>query len=327
VQPPKTTIEPDPVAVGPTAGYPKEEENSIVCYCYRLTTKMLREAHRKCGSLKGVEEATRAGTGCCGCKVMLQSLFGEIPTSANHANENPIIGSTCKKPGNRVMKGFIVASGGLQSSVYSSNGVAPALGACEANSNIEWLLLDHRAQLVARGTKQLQTNETFSFHTRDLKLPDPFFGIFVMAFDRSNYGGARFNIYWGNNHGITSTHENSATGRPRLILPVAVDKRFISGPNTIYAALYNPHDASIPFTIAVTDLDTNETITWRSELAPYNSSWINANEYLFKPALVQNPQGRFCMSVVTDGLDMHRAIVMYLFFHNRETDIWTANHL
>src|SRR5262245_28914332 len=110
-------------------------EDSIVCYCYRLTTRMLRESYARCGSLAGVEQETRAGTGCTGCKVLLYSIFGEKPTD-HYQQQNPdlMLPSSCKRPGNRLMKGFTIANEGLESSVFASNGAAPQLGDCDLDT-------------------------------------------------------------------------------------------------------------------------------------------------------------------------------------------------
>ena len=159
---------------------------------------MLREAYRKCGSVKGVEESTRAGTACTGCKVMLHSLFGEAPSNHYEKHETPQFGTTCKKPGSRIMKGFVLALGdSMQSTIYSSNGIAPQLGSCDADTKIEWHLLNHRGESVRNGQQMLRTNETFVFRTTEHALPNPFFGIFLLAFERANYGASRFNLYWG----------------------------------------------------------------------------------------------------------------------------------
>jgi bacterioferritin-associated ferredoxin len=302
------------------------EEDSLVCYCHRLTTGMLKSVHAKLGSLKAVEDATGAGKACTGCKVILQSLFGEAASDDYHLDESPVVGSTCKKPGNRLMKGFIVADGNLESTVYSSNGIAPQLGNCDADTPIEYLLLDHRGVPVLHRKSTLKTNQTFVFDTRKEDFPRPFYGQFMLIFGRSNYGASRFNIYWGNKNSVSATHENSNTGRPRVVLPLAVDRKFLAGSSKIHLGLMNPHQATIKFSITARDLDTQGEITWETELPQYCSMWVNASDYLFKPALEARPDSRFVIEV-RSKTDMHNAISVYFFLHNQENDLWTVNHL
>src|SRR5207245_437917 len=118
--------------------------NSIVCYCYRKTVRDLKEAYATCGSLKGVEDATRAGTACSGCKVILQSLFGEAPSDANAPFMETTVGTSCSKPGRRIMKGFFIHDENLHSKVFSSNAVAPQLGNCDTTTEAEYTLVDHK---------------------------------------------------------------------------------------------------------------------------------------------------------------------------------------
>jgi hypothetical protein len=300
--------------------------DALVCYCHRLTTGMLKAAYAKLGSLKAVEEATGAGNACTGCKVILHSLFGEAASDHYNLAQAPVVGSTCKKPGNRIMKGFIVANDELESTVYSSNGVAPQFSDCDADTEIEYLLLDHRGQPVLHRKSALKTNETFVFDTRKENFPRPLYGQFLLVFGRSNYGASRFNIHWGNTRSSSSTHENSDTGRPRVILPLPVDRGFLEGNSAIYLGIMNPHQGTIPFSLSVRDLDSPGEMKWQTELPPFCSTWIPANDHLFKPAIDAHPEGRYVLEVSALA-DMYRALSVYFFLHNKETDLWTVNHL
>jgi hypothetical protein len=317
---------PEPQNSGTNTAQSVTDEDSLVCYCRRLTTGMLKSMHSKLGSLKAVEDATGAGKSCGGCKVILQALFREAASNDYNLEESPLVGSACKKPGNRLMKGFIVADGNLESTVYSSNGIAPQLGACDADTPIEYLLLDHRGVPLLHRQGILKTNQTFVFDTRKEELPRPFYGQFMLIFGRSNYGASRFNIYWGNKNSVSATHENSSTGRPRVILPLAVDKRFLAGSSKIYLGLMNPHQAAIKFSITARDLDAQGEMVWESELPQFCSTWIDASSHLFKPALDTRPDARFVIEVKSKT-DMHHAISVYFFLHNQESDLWTVNHL
>jgi hypothetical protein len=316
----------EPAKSDPAMAQCATAEDSLVCYCRRLTTGMLKSVYAKLGSLKAVEDATGAGKSCAGCKVILQALFGEAATDDYDLEESPIVGSACKKPGSRLMKGFIVADGNVESTVYSSNGIAPQLGNCDAETPIEYLLLDHRGVPLLHRTSILKTNQTFVFDTRKEEIPRPFYGQFMLVFGRSNYGASRFNIYWGNKNSVSATHENSNTGRPRVILPIAVDKRFLAGASRIYLGLMNPHQVAIKFSIAARDLDAQGEIVWDGELPQYCSTWINASDHLFKTALDARPDSRFVVEV-RSKTDMHHAISVYFFLHNQEKDLWTVNHL
>lgn len=308
----------------------EDSDDSMVCYCYRLTTRQLREAYAECGSLSELEKKTRAGTGCSGCKVILHALFNEKPSEAyqNAIDNTAVVGSACKKPGHRIMKGFVVANNPLQSIVYSSNAVAPQFGECDGSAKIEYLLLDQRGAPVIHRTQDLATNETFVFDTSKENLPNPFVGMFILVYDRSNLGASRFNIYWGNqDSALSATHENSTTGRPHVFLPIIVTKEFLSGPNTLYIGLMNPHQKTVPMMVSLLDIDTGQEIGWESELLPFNSMWINTNEQLFPQAFHHRPNGRFVIRMVSGNLDRDSAITFYHFMHNKITDLWTAQHL
>jgi hypothetical protein len=304
-------------------------EDSIVCYCYRLTTGDLKRSYKACGSLKGVEAATRAGTGCKGCKVILHSLFGETPTeSADQQYTNPLIGTACAKPGNRIMKGLVIADGELESTIYSSNAVAPQLGECDSSTPIEYALVDHRGKPVLVRQGFLKTNETFVFDTRQEDIPRPFYGMFFLSINRSNFGASRFNIYWSNGKSITATHENADTGRPICFLPFFIDQRFIDRSNEVYVAILNPHTDPIAFRLTIEDVDGNsEPLEWHATMDRYSTTWLPMNTLFFDLALKHNPLGRFSCKIHALGPHAGKAMTVYFFMRNKATNIWTVNHL
>ena len=304
-----------------------DSEDAMVCYCYRMKLSQVKEAYKRCGSLTKLQESTKVGLGCGGCGVVLHSMFGEKISDLNQLDRRPTHGSLCSKPGTRVMKGFIVADGKLESSVYSSNAVAPQLGDCDTTMTVNYALVDHRGVPVIARTTTIKKNEVFVFDTRKENLPRPFYGSFIYGLGRSNYGAARFNIYWSNGVSTTSTHENGDPGRVRVFLPVPVDQRFLNGNTGIYLGCMNPHPEKVPYSITVMDLNGSEAMRYESYLDPFGSTWINANEFLYGPALKRNPGGKYVLKTESGNLKAARAMVEYMFFHNRETDVWTSNHL
>jgi hypothetical protein len=259
--------------------------------------------------------------------VILNSLFNEEVSDPNNLNTTPTIGSSCVKPGQRTMKGFIVADGTLESRVCSSNAVAPQLGDCDSTTSASYALVDHEGKLVLERQVTLRTNETFSFDTRNENLPRPFYGMFLLTFERSNYGASRFNIYWSNGTSTASTHENASTGRLRVFIPILVDQRFIDGDSSIFLALMNPHGTALPFQLAAYNPDTGDEVCWESSLAPHGSTWIDATKDLYSAALKKFPKGKFVLRIVTCSGDFYSAITAYFFIYNKKTNSWTSNHL
>ena len=302
-------------------------EDSIVCYCYRLTTGDLKKAYKKYGSLKMVEEVTKAGTECTGCKVILKSLFGEDASDHYQAHMTPSTGTSCVKPGQHTQKAFIIADEHLESTVYSSNAVAPQLGDCSTKGEIEYALLDHKGVPVLMQKEIIDTNQTFVFDTRKVNIPRPFYGLFLLSYSRSNMAASRFNVHWSNGKSTTSTHENHASGRPRIFVPLMVTEEFLNGPNVIHISIYNPHHKTAPCKLTVFEVDTREEISWNTTFPSYTSAWINANEALFRTAIKRNPKGRWILKIESLNMDEHSALCVYFFMHNRKIDSWSCNHL
>lgn len=308
---------------------PKGAADPTVCFCYRLTVSQLKESYQRCGSLRAVQDETRAGTACGGCRIILESLFKEKPDEINNlekiaADPNATL---CFRPGNRVMKGFIVADGQLESTVYSSNAVPPQFGDCNSTMEVAYALLDHRGQVVLHNQEVLATNQTFIFNTKDHQLPRPFYGLFLYAIGRGNYGSSRFNICWSNGKSTTSTHELAGTGRVDVVIPVVVTNEFVKGPNTYYLALSNPQERALTFTVSVFEVDSQEEFNWSCKLPPNGVTWLNANDELFSEALAQRPNGKFVLRILSSLTEVNTAISVNFFLHNKATDIWTCNHI
>lgn len=302
--------------------------DAMVCYCYRLTTNKLREEYMRLGSLAEVERCTRAGTACMGCKIILRSLFNEEPSgTVDQQAIAPTAGTACIKPGQTIMKGFIVADGSLESRVFSSNGVAPQLGICDASTPISWALLNHAGNPILTGEEILETNGTFVFDTRQYDFPRPFVGMFWLGFGRGNYGGSRFNVQWSNGRSVTSTHEVGSSGRPRVILPVIVDKAFLAGPSQIYLGLCNPHDHQLNFSIVIFSVEDGREFSFRGTLGPRQSYLVDANQNLYSIAMGQLGEGRYAVRIDAEDLNPQAAVTIYFFIHHKELDSWTANHL
>lgn len=304
------------------------QEDAMVCYCYKQTTSDLKAAYAKYGSLCEVEKHTKVGTKCMGCKVLLRSIFNEEPSDSTNIDAlAPKVGTSCVKPGNRVMTGFLVANGDLESTVYSSNGVAPQLGDCDSTTQIAYVVYNHCGVPIIQKQETFRTNETFVFNTRDYELPRPFNGLFELHIGRANYGGSRFNVQWSNGFSTASTHEVGSSGRPRVFVPIIVDKRFLEGETTLYVALCNSHQRPVSFKLTIYDVDDGRSITIPAALDPKGTSFINATENIYRPVFERLGPGRFVMKVETDSLDLHGAITVFFFMHHRGLNTWTANHL
>src|SRR5262245_4078404 len=214
-----------------------DAEDATVCYCYRLTVRQLKEAYDRFGSRASVGGETRGGTGCGGGRVMLHSLLGEMPSDPNAAHLGSEIGSSCFKPGQLLMKGFIIADDELESTAIASNIVAPQLGTCDSTTDYEYWVYDRNGGLVLHRTATMPTNATFTFDTRRESLPRPFHGMISFRLDRKNQGASRVNINWSNGYSTTATHELGSTGRLRNFLPFLLDERFLDGRSELFLAL------------------------------------------------------------------------------------------
>ncbi len=302
--------------------------DSIVCFCYQQTAAALLAAYRKEGSVAGVQKLTRAGTACGGCRVMLESMFGQTPEEINEFGTGGIPGATaCVKPGARVMKCFIAADDRLESTVFSSNAVPPQLIDCDSTIPIEYALLNSEGKAVLHRKEIIKTNQTFVFDTRREALPRPFYGMFLYLLGRSNYGASRFNVAWSNERSMTSTHENSSTGRPNVVLPILADDRFLAGVNEVYAAMQNPHGVPLQVFLRIFDVNTNAAVEHELTLAPGATRWLDVNRELYASALRQLPGATVAIRMYTAKLELDFAPTMYFFLHNRTTGIWSSNHL
>lgn len=299
-----------------------------VCYCYNLTRGDLLASHRKHGSLAGVQADTRAGTKCGGCRLMLESLFGEMPGDMYAGRGNPATNSHfCVQPGSVLMKGFVVANHELDTTVFASNGVPPQFGVQDTTVPIEYALLDQNGKVVLGRRFEWKTHETFRFDTREENLPRPLYGTFLFHIGRGNYGASRFNCVWTNGVSSCATHEINHSGRPTVALPLFADREFLAGPNTIYLAIQNPHPRPMNIRIRMFDEGNRDLSELVFPLAPGRTEWVNASRECYGPALEKHPRARAALAVRNHPVDFDLAPTTYFFFHNRNTGIWTVNHL
>ncbi|MDB6137758.1 MAG: hypothetical protein JWO94_830 [Verrucomicrobiaceae bacterium] len=328
--------------------------DGIVCFCYRKTLADLQRAMTTHGSLAAMQEATSAGMACGGCRALLQHHFGEAPAEIYDFSADVRQGATaCVKPGNRTMKGFIASTSLLESHVFSSNAVPLQLGACEADLNVEFAIYNHLGRPIYSRSHRIRSGETFHFDTARANLPRPFYGMATYSLDRQNYGASRFNVHWYTKESSSSTHENSATGHPDVMMPLAFDERFLNGPSTVFLALQNPHVGvrDIVFRVYRQDdgnlyddvgIELPARSGWQRVLGrrrrtavettrklPYmGTMWVNVNEEFIIPAReVLGGDTPLLLRIYTPGPTIHKAPSIYFFFHHRPTNIWSANHL
>ncbi|MEO6096906.1 MAG: (2Fe-2S)-binding protein [Fibrobacteria bacterium] len=297
----------------------------IVCYCFNRTSKQLRDAHARLGSLPEVQKETRAGTKCGGCRMILESMFDENPDeilSLGQGGRN-----VCVRPGSTLMKGFVAADHRLDTVVYSSNGVPPQFDGQDMSLPLEYMLLDSSGNPVLHRTARLESNETFCFDTRKENLPRPLYGMFLLRLGRANYGAGRFNTVWTNGVSACTTHEINDSGRPCSVLPVPVDDAFLRGPNSIFLAMQNPHDWPIRLRLEAVDANGAVLACLHRELPPRNSQWLNVLKEVFRPLLAEHAGARLTLRIQSEPRRMDMAATLYFFLHNLETDIWSANHL
>lgn len=321
-------------------------QDSMVCFCYRKTLGALRSAYEQHGTLSKMQEATRVGMQCGGCRALLQHHFGEAPTEISDLSEDDHRGATvCVKPGNRVMKCFIASSSLLESRAFSCNAVPLQLGVCDASMTAEFTIYNHLGRPLINRREHIPTGGTFVFDTEKERLPRPFYGMIAYKLERSNYGASRLNVAWHAGHSTTSTHENFSTGRPDVVLPVPVDRRFLEGPNEVYLAVQNPHSRPREVLFRVFRLDggaiygdlrspapegkTNPSgaVEFSRVLPPLGTAWINASEEFYAPALRVLGDTPLVLRIYAPGVGIHEAPSTYFFLYHREERIWSANHL
>lgn len=321
-----------------------DRHTSTVCFCFRKSLADLRADYTTYGSLARMQDATRVGMQCGGCRALLHHHFGETPVEISDLSHDDQRGATvCVKPGNRVMKCFIASSSLLESRAFSSNAVPLQLGECDSSMTAEFTLYNHLGKPIMTRRQPLATGETFSFDTALERLPRPFYGMIAYRLERKNYGASRLNVAWHSGDSMTSTHENFSTGRPDVVLPVPVDDVFLNGPNDIYLAVQNPHSKPREIVFRLFQLsggniyeDLAPTVAgvppkdgameFRRVLPPLGTDWIHASREFYTPAL-KLLKGPLALRIYTPGVDIHQAPSTYFFLHHREQNIWSSNHL
>jgi bacterioferritin-associated ferredoxin len=305
----------------------KASSDSVVCYCYNRTSQQLREAHARLGNLSDVQKETRAGTKCGGCRLVLESLFGENPDEILRLKGTGGDRNICARPGHLLMKGFVAADHRLDTVVYASNGAPPQFADQDLKMPVEYMLVDSSGRPVIHRSTVIGTNETFCFDTREENLPRPLYGMFLFRIGRANYGGARFNSVWTNGISACSTHEINDSGRPSVVLPIPVDAAFQRGPNSIHLAMQNPHDWPIRLLLQVFDASGREMDRRLQDMAPHTTRWLDVSKDVYAPILAAYPDRSLSMRIESDPVRMEFSPTLYFFLRNLNTDIWTANHL
>ncbi|MDB5104283.1 MAG: hypothetical protein JWP91_1972 [Fibrobacteres bacterium] len=303
-------------------------KDSVVCYCFNKTRGDLDASYKRCGSLAGVQAETRVGTNCGGCRLLLESMFGEAPGDILAMRGSPLTNSRfCVKPGTRIMKGFVAADHELDTLIYASNGVPPQFGNQDTTIPVEYALLDANGRRVTGRRFEWRTGETFCFDTSKVDIPRPLYGMFLFQIGRENYGASRFNLVWTNGVSSCSTHEVNDSGRPSVVLPLFADRAFLEGPNRVFVSVQNPHPRPIRLLFSLFDEANRPIAEFPIALDPGSTRWLDVNREFYGPALARAPSARVAMRIASDPVDVSQSPTIYFFFHNRNTGIWTANHL
>jgi bacterioferritin-associated ferredoxin len=138
----------------------KTLSDSIVCYCFNRSSSQLKEAYERLGSLGEVQRETKVGSHCGGCRMILESMFGENPEEILNLKPNAGDRNICVKQGVRLMKGLVIANHRLDTVVYSSNGVPPQFAEQEISMPVEYMLLDMAGKPLLHRSITLKSNET-----------------------------------------------------------------------------------------------------------------------------------------------------------------------
>lgn len=327
--------------------------DAMVCFCYRKTLGDLKALQGELGTLEAIQEKTKVGMGCGGCRPLLHHHFGTETKELADFTLKESDATLCVKPGNRVMKAFIASSSLLESRLFSSNGVPLQLGDCDSGMTINLAIYSATGKMIYSREQALVTGETFVFDTMRAGLPRPFYGMVAYTIQRQNYGGGRLNVAWYSGDSVTSTHENHFTGRPDVVLPVPVDQAFLKGPNDLYLAVLNPHSRPSKVVFRLFDFDQGDlyndleppapekksslfskkqtsgvkTLEFTRTLGASCTQWIDAVKEFYGPALEAFGGGRVGLRIYSPGYSIETAPVVYFFFHHRKENVWSANHL
>jgi hypothetical protein len=311
----------------------------IICFCYRKSLADLQQGVQTHGSLERMQDAMRVGLACGGCRAMLHHHFGGGLTEINDFSVQAG-GTTCMKPGNRTMKGFIGSSSLFESHIYSCNAVPLQLGECDATTAAEFVIYNHDGKPIYSRPHRVKSGGTFHFDTARARLPRPFFGMATLTLERKNLGSSRFNVSWYGKESSTSTHENISTGRPDVVLPVVFDERFMKGPNDVYLAVQNPHHQAMEVTFRVFQMngqniyagesedDHKTAVEWTRTLPSMGTLWCHVQrEFILPAAQSLGTASALGLRIYSPGGTLHSAPSSYFFFHHRPSNVWSANHL
>lgn len=311
----------------------------IVCFCYRKTLCDLQQSVKTHGTLEQMQEATRVGLACGGCRAMLHHHFGGGLSEINDFSIESG-GTSCLKPGQRWMKGFIASSSLFESHLYSCNIVPLQMGECDADTDAEFVIHNQEGRAIYSRTQRVRTGETFHFDTARARLPRPFFGMASLILERKNLGSSRFNVSWYGKEFCTSTHENVSTGRPDVVLPLIFDQRFLRGPNDVYLAVQNPHPHAMDITFRVfCPADGNifsrspseageRVVEWTQTLPSMGTFWHHVQrDFISRAARTLGEGVPMALRIYAPKATMHSSPSSYFFFHHRPSNVWSANHL
>lgn len=299
----------------------------LVCFCFRLSESKLKQCYKKCGSLEKLKSETKAGTACRGCLPSLIAIFQEQDGWHTSATAT----SSCSSPGTHVMKGLLLSLTGLDTRVVAANSPAPQVKSCDLTTTIDYIIVDHLGQPVRGATVALETNQNFEIDTAELNLPKPFVGQILYQLGRKNRCSGRLSTQWYTASGVAATHENGATGRPRVYCPIRIDQKFMSGNNRLHLVLVNPEPQPVPFTINLFSRRLGSLWRGNGVLGNYGTFWIDTEKTIFSPV---NDQGSASwtsdgayLSIESNNLGRHGCLSCYVFTNNSSTGHWTCQHL
>jgi hypothetical protein len=302
---------------------PIAELDPVVCFCFRLTEKQLRNSYSECKNLDDLKCKTRAGTACRGCLSSLTAMFNQDDNWHASATRQ----SSCVYSGQSLMKGLIVSLDGLETQAVAANSPAPQIVNCNLDATVNYVIVDGAGQIVSEGTQNLPTNKNFIFDTATANFKKPFVGQIFYQLDRKNRASGRLSTRWYSKSGVAATHENGSTGRPRVFVPFGLDTGFISGPNKIYLAVVNPHAENTSFELSLFGKSGTTFGKGSGVLGAYNTIWVDIDDVFVNPLRNNWPTQGAYIKLETTNLIRDLALSCYVFIHNQNTGSWSCQHL